>query len=58
MHECEYIDTIDIHGNVEFAGLPDGEYRAHLIKSLYPFPAYEAEASSGVFYIKDECGVY
>jgi hypothetical protein len=59
MHDCEesYDDeSLDNTGYVEFLGLPDGEYRAHLIKHLYPSNSgYEAEASSGVFYVKDEC---
>ena len=54
-----YSSTLgDLSGYVEFVGLPHGEYRAHLIKHLYPFPSYEAEASSDVFYVKQECDVY
>jgi hypothetical protein len=57
--DCEdsYDDeSLDTNGYVEFIGLPDGEYRAHLIKHVYPSSSgYKAEASSGVFYVKDEC---
>ncbi|KAL3913974.1 MAG: hypothetical protein SGILL_006280 [Bacillariaceae sp.] len=49
------LDVIDVTGYVEFVGLPDGEYRAHLIKELYPFPGYEAEASSDKFFVKQLC---
>ena len=48
----------DLTGSIEFVGLPHGAYRAHLIKHVYSFPSYEAEASSEVFYVKQECDVY
>jgi hypothetical protein len=59
MHDCEESsddDSLDTNGYVEFIGLPDGEYRAHLINHSDPYSSgFEAEASSGIFYVEDEC---